>query len=83
MQRRGAGQQAWAVAPQFEIVAFGNRFQKSDALLVIDRYAADERHIEIRSRGRGQCLKDGRFEYGLDTLLAGLNASNSDTAPAR
>ena len=24
----------------------------------------------------------GGFEYGLDTLLAGLNATNSDTAPA-
>ena len=25
----------------------------------------------------------GGFEYGLDTLLAGLNATNSDTALAR
>ena len=62
MQRRRGGQGLRTIAPQLEIVAFGDGLQQCDALLVIDRHGSDKRYVDIRDRRFGQQVENGRLE---------------------
>ena len=62
VQRRGGGQGLRRVAPQFEIVAFGDGLQQRNPLPMVGRNGADKGDVDVRRGRRRQRVENGRLE---------------------
>ena len=75
VQRRGRGQRLRRAAEQFEIVAFGDRFQQRDPLPVVRRDGAGKGNFDIHGRLRRQRIEQGRLECQMIDFGANAKAS--------
>ena len=62
VQRRSGGQGLRQISPELEIVAFGDRQQQGDPLLVVGRHGADKGDVDVCRRRFGQGVEDSRLE---------------------
>src|SRR4051812_20093934 len=75
MQRRTGRQRLRTISEQLEIVAARNRLEQRNPSLMIDRYRADKRDVDIGRADTGQLAEDRGLECEMNDFRTNAGPS--------